>query len=83
MSAAAKRYGAALFELAQEEGLEERLLRELDGVLACFALEEQYYRLLSLPGVSRQSGALCWTRRSAPAYTSMWRISSNCCATRG
>ena len=39
MSAAAKRYGAALFELAQEEGLEERLLRELDGVLACFALE--------------------------------------------
>ena len=53
MSAAAKRYGAALFELAQEEGLEESLLRELDGVLACFALEEQYYRLLSLPGVSR------------------------------
>ena len=53
MTAAAKRYGGSLFELAAEEGLDDRILQELDCAAACMAAEPQYVRLLSMPNIPR------------------------------
>lgn len=46
-------YGQALFDLALEERLEERLLEELEAVCALFGEEPRYIRLLSLPDLPK------------------------------
>ena len=53
MTAAAKRYGGSLFELAAEEQLDDRILRELDCAAACISAEPAYARLLSMPSIPR------------------------------
>ena len=53
MTAAAKRYGGSLFELAAEEHLDDCILQELDTAAACIAAEPAYLRLLSLPSIPR------------------------------
>ena len=53
MTAAAKRYGGSLFELAAEEQLDDRILRELDCAAACISAEPSYVRLLSQPSIPR------------------------------
>ena len=53
MTAAAKRYGGSLFELAAEEHLDDRILGELDCAAACISAEPAYARLLSMPSIPR------------------------------
>ena len=53
MTAAAKRYGGSLFELASEEKLDDRILLELDTAAACISAEPGYLRLLALPSIPR------------------------------
>lgn len=54
MTELAKRYGGSLYELAAEEGLEARLLEELDGAAACIRQEPAYLRLLSTPSIPKK-----------------------------
>lgn len=53
MSEAAKEYGRALYELAVEENLEERLLAETRTVRAVFSANPAYARLLSNPELEK------------------------------
>jgi F-type H+-transporting ATPase subunit delta len=50
----AKRYGGAFYELAAEEGLELRLLEEVDFTVSCFREEPDYLRLLSAPNLPKK-----------------------------
>ena len=54
MTPAAKRWGDSLYELARTEGLEERILGELDMAAACIADEPDYLRLLSTIAVPKK-----------------------------
>lgn len=54
MTELAKRYGGSLYDLAEEEALESRLLEELDGAAACIAAEPGYLRLLSTPSIPKK-----------------------------
>lgn len=54
MTELAKRYGGSLYDLAAEEGLEARLLDELDTAVACFTADPQYYKLLGNPGIPKR-----------------------------
>ena len=46
-------YGEALWALAREEGLEDRLLSQLETVTALFAAHPRYVRLLDLPSAPK------------------------------
>ncbi len=54
MTAAAKRYGGSLYDLAAEEGLAARLLEELETAAACIEGQPDYLRLLSTPSVPKR-----------------------------
>ncbi len=47
-----KAYGKALYALAREEGLQERILHETEEIAPCFT--EAYVRLLASPALSRE-----------------------------
>lgn len=47
-------YGQALYSLAREEGLDDKILAELDMLNRCFAQEPDYLRLLSAATLSKQ-----------------------------
>ena len=53
MTEAGKMYGGALYELAAEEGLDEAVLSQLDGVRALFAEYPAYVKLLAMPSVPK------------------------------
>ena len=53
MTQTAKNYADALYELAQSEGLEEKLLPELSGVGQLFAQNPDYIRLLCAANVPK------------------------------
>ena len=53
MTQTAKNYGDALYELARDEGLAERLLTELCGVDALISDNPDYLRLLSSPTLTK------------------------------
>ena len=53
MTELAKLYGESLYDLAQEESLEDRILEDLDGAAACIKAEPAYLRLLSTPSVPK------------------------------
>lgn len=53
MTQIAKNYGDALYELAKDEGLTDRLLRELKGVRDVFHVNPDYIRLLSAPNIPK------------------------------
>ena len=53
MTEAGKMYGGALYELAAEEGLDEAVLSQLDGVRSLFAEYPAYVKLLAMPSVPK------------------------------
>ena len=64
MTETAKMYGGSLYDLAAEEGLETRILGELDEVQQLLKQNPDYLRLLSTPSIPKKllfSGGL-WDR---------------------
>lgn len=53
MTQVAKIYGGSLYDLAQSEQLEDRLLEELEVVCGLFDQQEDYLRLLSTPSIPK------------------------------
>ena len=53
MTRTAKTYGGALYDLAQEEHLEDALLSDLAGVQAVLDQNPDYLRLLCTPSISK------------------------------
>ena len=49
-----KLYGGSLYDLAAEEGLDERILGELDGVTALLNGDAEYLHLLSIPSIPKK-----------------------------
>ena len=47
-------YGGSLYDLAAEEGLDERILGELDGVTALLNGDAEYLHLLSIPSIPKK-----------------------------
>ena len=68
MTETARMYGGSLYDLAAEEGLDERILGELDGVTALLNGDAEYLHLLSIPS-SCAKKALCGSCRAAPGLT--------------
>ena len=54
MTEAANVYGQALYELARDEGLSQRILAELDVLKESFAAEPAFVQLLCAPSVPKQ-----------------------------
>ena len=52
MTETARMYGGSLYDLAAEEGLETRILGELDEAVALFKASPEYLHLLSTPRAS-------------------------------
>ena len=53
MTETARMYGGSLYDLAAEEGLEDRILEDLDGAAAIFKDDPEYLHLLSIPKKER------------------------------
>ena len=51
MTETARMYGGSLYDLAAEEGLEARILGELDEAVALFKANPDYLHLLSTPPI--------------------------------
>ena len=54
MTEIARMYGGSLYDLAAEEGLETRILGELDEVSAILKGDPEYLRLLSIPSIPKK-----------------------------
>ena len=54
MTEIAKMYGGSLYDLAAEEGLEARILGELDEAAAIFKDDPAYLHLLSIPSIPKK-----------------------------
>ena len=54
MTETARVYGGSLYELAQEEHLEEEILSEMKEIRALFRENPKYPRLLSEPSIPRK-----------------------------
>ena len=54
MTEIAKMYGTSLYDLAAEEGLETRILEELDSVTAILKENPEYLHLLSIPSIPKK-----------------------------
>ncbi len=54
MTETAKMYGGSLYDLAAEEGLESRILEELDAVAALLRDDPEYLHLLSIPSIPKK-----------------------------
>ena len=54
MTETARMYGGSLYDLAAEEGLEARILDELDGAVAVFREDPEYLHLLSIPSIPKK-----------------------------
>ena len=54
MTEIAKMYGGSLYDLAAEEGLETRILEELDSVTAILKENPEYLHLLSIPSIPKK-----------------------------
>lgn len=75
MTEFAKLYGGSLYDLAAEEGLDERILGELDETVSLLAANPDYLRLLATPSIPKRSAAPCWTKRCRGRYTPICSIS--------
>lgn len=53
MTETARMYGGSLYDLAAEEGLETRILTELDEVTALLRANPDYLRLLNTPSIPK------------------------------
>ena len=54
MTETARMYGGSLYDLAAEEGLEDRILEDLDGAAAIFKDDPEYLHLLSIPSIPKK-----------------------------
>ena len=54
MTETAKMYGGSLYDLAAEEGLETRILGELNEAVALFKASPEYLHLLSTPSIPKK-----------------------------
>ena len=54
MTETARMYGGSLYDLAAEEGLETRILGELDEVQQLLKQNPDYLRLLSTPSIPKK-----------------------------
>ena len=54
MTDIARMYGGSLYDLAAEEGLETRILDELDAVVSVLKEDPRYLRLLSIPSIPKK-----------------------------
>lgn len=54
MTEFAKLYGGSLYDLAAEEGLDERILGELDETVSLLAANPDYLRLLATPSIPQK-----------------------------
>ncbi len=54
MTETARMYGGSLYDLAAEEGLETRILGELDEAVALFKASPEYLHLLSTPSIPKK-----------------------------
>jgi len=54
MTETARMYGGSLYDLAAEEGLETRILGELDEAVALFKANPDYLHLLSTPSIPKK-----------------------------
>ena len=54
MTEIAKMYGGSLYDLAAEEGLDPRILGELDEAAAIFKDDPAYLHLLSIPSIPKK-----------------------------
>ena len=54
MTEIARMYGGSLYDLAAEEGLETRILGELDEAAALFKANPEYLHLLSTPSIPKK-----------------------------
>ena len=54
MTETARMYGGSLYDLAAEEGLETRILGELDEAVALFKASPEYLHLLSTPSILKK-----------------------------
>lgn len=54
MTEFAKLYGGSLYDLAAEEGLDERILGELDETVSLLAANPDYLRLLATPSIPKK-----------------------------
>ena len=54
MTETARMYGGSLYDLAAEEGLEARILGELDETVALFKANPDYLHLLSTPSIPKR-----------------------------
>ena len=54
MTEIARMYGGSLYDLAAEEGLDTRILDELDAVTALIRNDPEYLRLLSTPSIPKK-----------------------------
>ena len=54
MTETARMYGGSLYDLAAEEGLESRILEELDAAAALLRDDPEYLHLLSIPSIPKK-----------------------------
>ena len=54
MTETARMYGGSLYDLAAEEGLEERILGELESVVSILKGNADYLHLLSIPSIPKK-----------------------------
>ena len=54
MTEIARMYGGSLYDLAAEEGLESRILEELDQVTTLLKGDPEYLHLLSIPSIPKK-----------------------------
>ena len=71
MTEIARMYGGSLYDLAAEEGLETRILEELDAVADILKRTRSTSTCSASPASPKRSAAPCWTRRSGAKSTSM------------
>ena len=71
MTETAKMYGGSLYDLAAEEGLETRILGELDEVQKLLKQNRTTCGCSAPPASPKRSAAACWTKPCAGRSTSM------------
>ena len=71
MTETARMYGGSLYDLAAEEGLETRILGELDEAVALLRQARSTCICSAPPASPKRSAAACWTRHCGIGSTSM------------
>ena len=71
MTETARMYGGSLYDLAAEEGLEARILGELDEAVALLRQTRTTCICSAPPASPKRSAAACWMKHCGIRSTSM------------